>query len=252
MMGFNERVHAYIAAKYYVYLTEKFGDNGKDAFLLATRHYAEQRGRRMAERAVRDGQPLTYETYCKYGEWDSTGEITARGEANKSEVVTLAPDYETHIFSCPWAAQFKDMGLSDAGALYCRDLDASICRGFNPAIHYKTTQTLYDHPYCIQIIRNSGLAGDERPVKRPEGIRPFSYHCGHSYYAYREVVIGIYGENGKEIAAKVLTDFETDYGLEMSRELVSFANTNFNIADENLVFLNQGISCLFSTQKMPK
>ena len=229
-MGFNERVHAYIAAKYYVYLTERFGEQAKAAFLLATRHYAEQRGRRMAERAIRDGQPLTYETYCRYGEWVNTEEIKARGEANQSETISLTPDFETHIFVCPWHAQFRDMGLARAGLLYCQDLDASICRGFNPAIDYQTTQSLHDHPYCIQIVKDSGLTKG-RPQRKAEGIRPFSYHCAHSYYAYREVLTGIYGEAGQEIANKVLADFEQDYGPAMARELGSFSETNFNIAD---------------------
>ena len=30
-MGFNEKVHAFIAAKYYVHLTEAFGERGKKA-----------------------------------------------------------------------------------------------------------------------------------------------------------------------------------------------------------------------------
>ena len=58
-MEFNERVHAYIAAKYYVHLTEHFGERGKKAFLHATQYYALQRGRRMAQRAIRDGQRIT-------------------------------------------------------------------------------------------------------------------------------------------------------------------------------------------------
>ena len=32
MNGFNERVHAYIPAKYYHYLKEYFGERGKRAF----------------------------------------------------------------------------------------------------------------------------------------------------------------------------------------------------------------------------
>ena len=62
-MEFNERVHAYIAAKYYVHLTEHFGESGKKAFLHATQYYALQRGRRMAQRAIRDGQELTQAMY---------------------------------------------------------------------------------------------------------------------------------------------------------------------------------------------
>ena len=37
-MGFNEKVHAYIAAKFYVYLTEAFGERGKMEVMPAT-HY---------------------------------------------------------------------------------------------------------------------------------------------------------------------------------------------------------------------
>lgn len=231
-MGFNERVHAYIAAKYYVYITEAFGESGEAAFLFATRHYAEQRGRRMAERALRDGQPLTYESYCRYGEWKSTEEMLARGEGNQVEIVSTSPDYEIHIFSCPWHAQFRDMGLLQAGRLYCSDLDASICRGFNPAIDFRTTQTLHDHAHCVQCVRNSGL-GSTMPVKKEEGIRPFEYHCAHSYYSYREALIGIYGEAGVQIAEKVLADFRADYGEAMAATLQKYAATDFNVAEEN-------------------
>ena len=31
-MGFTEMSHAFIAAKYYVYLNEMFGERGKEAF----------------------------------------------------------------------------------------------------------------------------------------------------------------------------------------------------------------------------
>lgn len=54
-MEFNEMVHATIAARFHVRLTGAFGERGRMAFLHATRCYAEQRGRRMAQRAIRDG-----------------------------------------------------------------------------------------------------------------------------------------------------------------------------------------------------
>ena len=81
-MGFNEKVHAFIAAKYYVHLTEAFGERGKKAFVHATQYYAQQRGRRMAQRAIRDGKELTYETYCQYGEWVNTQEVMDMGCSN--------------------------------------------------------------------------------------------------------------------------------------------------------------------------
>ena len=52
-MGFNEKVHAFIAASFYTHLTESFGERGRLAFVHATQYYAEQRGRRM-EMCIRD------------------------------------------------------------------------------------------------------------------------------------------------------------------------------------------------------
>ena len=96
-MGFNEKVHAFIAAKFYVYLTEAFGERGERAFIHGTQYYAEQRGRRMAQRAIRDGKELTYANYLEYGEWVNTQEIIDEGCANKSTIESWAPDYRIHI-----------------------------------------------------------------------------------------------------------------------------------------------------------
>ena len=78
-MGFNEKVHAFIAGEYYVCLKEAFGEKGIDAFIHATQYYAMQRGRRMAQRAIRDGVKLTQEAYNYYGEWVNTEEIKKEG-----------------------------------------------------------------------------------------------------------------------------------------------------------------------------
>lgn len=230
-MGFNEKVHAYIAARYYVRLKENFGDRGLAAFRLGTIHYAEQRGRRMAQRAIRDGQPLTFETYCRYGEWVNTEEVKAMGEANRAERASVSPDCETHIFVCPWHSQFKAMGLCEAGIAYCSVLDESICRGFNPELTYKTTQTLHDHDCCIQIVKNAGLKEGVKYEKRPEGLKSFEYHCAHSYWSYRETAEAIFGQEGEETAAAVLRDFKEEYGRDMADALMKYRYVNFNAAD---------------------
>ena len=86
-MPFNEKVHAFIPAKFYVYLSEAFGERGIKTFIHATQYYAGQRGRRMAQKALRDGRELTYETYMEYGEWVSTPELV---EANQASLATTA------------------------------------------------------------------------------------------------------------------------------------------------------------------
>ena len=109
-MGFNEMTHAFLAARYYIRFTEQFGDRGREAFIHGIQYYGSQRGRRMAQRAIRDGKPLTYENYCRYGEWVNTEEIKAMGAANRVEIGGYDPDYIMNIYSCPWFAQFQKMG----------------------------------------------------------------------------------------------------------------------------------------------
>ncbi|PWL61269.1 MAG: hypothetical protein DBY34_04640 [Oscillospiraceae bacterium] len=227
-MGFNEKVHAFIAAKFYVHLTEQFGERGRLAFIHGTQYYAEQRGRRMAQRAIRDGNPLTYEVYKQYGEWVNSPEVAAE-KGHTSEVVSVAPDSVSKITRCPWHSQFKEMGLVEAGHEYCKHLDNSICRGFNPYIVYEVPQTLHKSEYCLHIIRDAGLSPDSNLKKKMEYVKEWDYHCAHSYWSYSEVTAAIFGAEGEAVNAQVLADFEKEYGKEMADTLVTYRGTNFNV-----------------------
>lgn len=229
-MNFNERVHAFIAAKFYVHLTENFGERGRRAFIHATQYYAEQRGRRMAQRAIRDGQPLTYEVYCRYGEWVNTPEAIEEEISNQSTLQTLSPDFVTHVTRCPWHAQFKDMGLIEAGHEYCKHLDNSICRGFNPYLTYQVEKTLHKSDCCVHRIVDAKLTPESNTEKKTEYLQDFAYHCAHSYWSYNEVTSAIFLEQGEQVNAQVLKDFVKEYGQDMADTLASYKHTNFNVA----------------------
>ena len=68
-MGFTEESQTFLVAAYYRELKETFGERGIEAFVHAVKQYGMQRGNRMAQRAIRDGQKLDYITFCRYGEW---------------------------------------------------------------------------------------------------------------------------------------------------------------------------------------
>lgn len=227
-MGFNERVHAYIAAKYYVHLTEEFGERGKLAFIHATQYYAGQRGRRMAQRAIRDGQSLTQASYNYYGEWVNTEEIKAQGIANRSERTT---EGYSKITCCPWHVQFQEMGCQEAGAVYCRYLDAAISRGFNPELGYVVDQTLHTADCCIHRLTTGPISEGSERGKNPAGLKNFEYHCAHSFWAYHEVVEAIFQSEGEKVNRLVLEDFARDYGREMADVLWSYREVNFNVCD---------------------
>jgi hypothetical protein len=224
-MGFNERVHAYIAAKFYTHLTETFGDRGKNAFIHATQYYAGQRGRRMAQKAIRHGEELTYASFMKYNELAFTPDV----KPADGELVSLSPNYEIHITYCPWHEQFKEMGCLEAGDLYCTHIDESLCRGFNPGIVFQAPQNLNSGPFCVHRVLNTYYKEfpDTRGAERYR--RDFSYHCGHLYWSFNEVVAAIFGAEGEAVNAKVLEGFAKEYGSEMAGEPASYRYTNFNV-----------------------
>ena len=150
MKEFTEKHHAFIAATFYDLLTKRYGQRGEAAFILATQRYAEQRGNRMAQRAIRDGKPLTFSTYREYGEWVNTQSVKDEGCGNEGYVVSYSPDFDERVTQCPWATQFAEMGMQKAGTVYCTHLDKSIVRGFNPALVYEVPQSLHEHDCCIQ------------------------------------------------------------------------------------------------------
>ncbi|MCR4804128.1 MAG: L-2-amino-thiazoline-4-carboxylic acid hydrolase [Clostridia bacterium] len=239
-MSFNEKLHAYIAARFYVRLCGTFGERGKTAFIYATQYYAEQRGRRMAMRAIQDGQPLTYETYRAYGEWESTKEAKDEGIANASEVVSTAPVFEFHVHRCPWHEEFRALGLEEAGLVYCAHLDNSIARGFNPYLVYEVPQTLHDCAYCVQKVRNlqgcapgqaAQTAAFDPSRARPEADRRrgFTYHCAHSYWSYARTAERIFGRSGRQLADEVLLDIEADWGASYANRLRSYQTTDFEV-----------------------
>ena len=230
-MGFNEKMHAFIAARFYVRLTEVFGERGRLAFIQGTQSYAEQRGKRMAKRAIRDGQALTFATYLRYGEWMPTREMTDAGQSNQSEVVSWEPDYTIHIHRCPWHAQFAEMGLTDAGIEYCKHLDNSICRGFNPYLTYQVPQTLHTCSYCIQTVPEAGLTPGEDYSKKLERTRSFEYHCAHSYWTYTVTAQSIFGEEGSRVARSILSDILLEYGREAADTIMDYWDTDWNAID---------------------
>ena len=67
--------------------------------------------------------------------------------------------------------------------------------------------------------------------KKMEYTQPFEYHCANSYVANSEVKSDIFGDEGEQINAKVMKDFEETYGKEMADKLASYKYTNFNVAD---------------------
>ena len=228
-MSFNEKVHAFISAKFYVYLSGAFGDEGVKTFIHATQHYGGQRGRRMAQRAIRDGKELTYETYAEYREWDATSEIIESDQGHQLTIEEISPDYVIRVTRCPWHIQFKEMGLTEAGHEYCNHIDPSLCRGFNPYLEFIIEKSLHKSDCCIQRIKDTNLPAELKVVLKKENLRSFEFHCAHLYWAFSEVTAAVWGARGEAVNVKLLEDFSAEYGQEMADTLARYRYVNFNV-----------------------
>lgn len=228
-MAFTERHHAFISATFYRILKEKQPAGWQDAFLYASRRYAEQRGGRMAQRAIRDGKPLTIGTYCSYGEWMYTDEAKAENFPQSIHDTVEGDDMIRRYDACPWSSQYLEMGLKDGANLYCRDLDMSIARGFNPQVDYRVTQTMHDNGFCRHVL--GGVTKETVEPKKAENVRDFEYHCAHIYKIFSDVLTAIYLSDGVLMAAEALRAFREEYGAEMADALVRYRNMDFDYVD---------------------
>lgn len=208
----NEKQHAFIAAQYYRLLHEADPAGAERVFLFCTRKYAEERGARMAQRALRDGCELTLGTYMSYGEWEYTDP-----SFTQSDVVETSPDHHYLVKKCPWSTQFRDMDALDCAKSYCRDLDLSIARGFNPDADFEVRSTMHTAGVCDFVLHGAG----EKPRKprNPENQRPFAYHCAHLLTTFDRCLRNIYGERGSAMTDEVERCFGEQYGKDALQEL---------------------------------
>jgi hypothetical protein len=184
----------------------------------AVRRYGEQRGRRMALRALADGQALTMDSYRAYGEWQA-----GEGETGQ-EVVEPMPDLVSRVHRCPWHRAWEVHDLMPYGRLYCLEIDEALVRGFNPDLRLDVNaiQTRGD-PYCEFVYHGVQGSGPRKGT-----VMPWEYHAGHLFKTVGEVAVEALGESGQEAVDGALAEFAAYYGQEAAQVLVGYADADFD------------------------
>ncbi|MDR1057986.1 MAG: L-2-amino-thiazoline-4-carboxylic acid hydrolase [Treponema sp.] len=214
---YNEETHAYLIGLFFSVLKSR-GERGIRVFTAGTRYYSEQRGRRMALRALRDDQELNFDTYFAYGEWNPSGTVSMEYVTE-----TAGNSFVERISACPWAAAFAAMGLRDCGQLYCREIDRGIIRGFNPDLRFEVKSTLNDADTCVQVFEN--FAPQKKVMSPPDGKQDWQYHCAHILSAMTDVVRAA---GFAEVPAAVKAGFIQKYG-ENAYQGIAEQEINFNL-----------------------
>jgi hypothetical protein len=212
-------------------------EEGKDLVRQVVRFYGEQRGKRMALRALRDGQPLTMANFRRYGEWRS---LTSEG---RSETVLKGMDIVTNVSVCPWANAWFDTELLPYGRLYCQEIDRALVRGFNPelTIHVNSTISNDSQPcefIYVQAVPSSELnlesGDDESGRHEPDMVMPWEYHCGHLYKTFYTLITEKFAEEGKIAVECGLQKFEAVSSISAAECILGYLSVDFTkLPDQN-------------------
>ena len=228
MCRFDETSHAFLSACFYRLLKEGEYHDAAAVFRFAVRLYAQERGLRMAQRALRDGRALDFASYLHYCEWGftpSAADAYAGCTTNWEEQGDLC----SRIDACPWSDCYLALGLTDGVRDYCADLDTSIARGFNPALSYRMDQQLEEGRVCCLHRRGGAAALPSLGDPDPKDQLDFSYHCAHLYHAFSGVMRSVYGaQQGEALCRGVLELFAERYGKEAVDTLLEMQDQEFS------------------------
>jgi hypothetical protein len=206
-------------------------ENGEKVIRQAVRRYGEQRGRRMALRAQRDGEQLSMLNYMAYGEWRvEPGESAQRS----AEIV---PHVRSFVDRCPWNQAWVESDLLQYGRLYCLEIDQALVRGFNPALRLDVLSTLSNDGHPCEFVfyganltpENSALLDQKKSANQQNGaVLPWEYHAGHLYAAVKFTLAAVQVEDGDSILQVALAEFARRYGDEAVQAVLSYQLVDFN------------------------
>lgn len=125
---------------------ERYGQRqGKEIILKGTRTFGYTRGKQIAERVKKAGEPLTLENFFKF--YDIS--LSAIVEQSAEPPIKEKGKFTMKITSCPLADFFKGEDQVEVGRLYCEQ-DYTMIEGYNPKIKLlkKRASLMEGDKYC--------------------------------------------------------------------------------------------------------
>lgn len=215
----------------------------------AIRRYGEERGSRMARRALSYGKELSMVNYLIFGEW-----VAARGEVQQRLEPNNHNNLRMLVERCPWHAAWMQDDLVEYGSLYCQEIDLALLRGFNPELHLDVLKTqTNDHQACdfvfhgtpLNLSTNLALLVGKKLSPGKQVILPWEYHTGHLYKTMSEVIAVELGQAGQEAAEAALAEFADRFGAKAAQLVHSHLQTDFTTLPEKAILkleANHGFS----------
>lgn len=217
MPEFGPKQHAVMFGLLAKGICDHFGEEADALLWDAVAAYGSERGQRMAKRCVKNGDPLDMASYVAYGEWSFSGGF----EKTQPDPDCAYLNYK--VVKCPWCTAWLDNDLADYGTYYCRCVDKSILRGFNPELKLSMPTWLSHPDYDCCHFNWESAPNTQARIDRikeisarlgGEQVRDFQYHTAHEY----QTILRCAYARDAEKAAKVEADARRGFAKKCSHQ----------------------------------
>ncbi|QEE15164.1 L-2-amino-thiazoline-4-carboxylic acid hydrolase [Promethearchaeum syntrophicum] len=210
-------------------IISSYDQKGIYALKQAIRRYGKERGQRMAQRAIFNGDELSMENFLAYGEW------IPGSEPMVSTVVKTTPNLITHIQRCPWVDAWNQENLLEFGKIYCSVIDEALVNGFNSDLTLKIHSTLSfgdnncEFEYCnVALTPEVQKSIDEKKIQLGKSrLKSWEYHTAHLYFTLLNELQKEFGEDVKTIVINALAKFAKNFGQNLQNVVLSYNNIDF-------------------------
>ncbi|BCZ44549.1 hypothetical protein psyc5s11_06160 [Clostridium gelidum] len=207
--------HAILFALFAKYTIESLPEKGKDVIYTSIENYGHERGKRMAERAITNGDALDFVNSQAYGEW-----VPEKGQMGFG-IIRMEPEYISNVTKCEWCTAWKKYNLLDYGKYYCINIDSAVFNGFNEKFHMKATSNLSSGADHCEFHWGNPM-NEEDVIKLANKkaelgnscTRDFNFHTAHLLYSMSETLKNKLDEDGKSIINKVVEKYVELFGEE--------------------------------------
>lgn len=229
---FGPKQHAVMFGLLAREICRHFGADADALLLAAVETYGEERGRRMAARCTKNGDPLDdMASYFAYCEWSWPG------ESIRTENDPECPHVSFRMLKCPWHTAWRESGLEDFGVYYCRCVDRAILRGFNPAFRLSLPSCLPQNPdagcaFHWESAENAPALTERQQhiQRRLQGaqVKDFLYHTAHLYRTLLHCARRQDPQAAALVEAQAGRDFARRFGEEALRQVQEAAKADFS------------------------
>lgn len=208
----------YMMIRFYKYLTEQYGEQGRNTFLVGFYLYCFRKGICAAQRVVAKGLPMTVANYNANKEGVF---VTADGREQAKRMPRSRPSttewtndgYVRRIYSCTTKDAFREFDAPpELESLWCTYVDKLMIQDFDPGIFYEVPVNFLTADYCEHHCMQKGMTEANSKATRTEDAPPLSYLTWRAWASMAQMVESILGEGGKAIIARVKADTIRQYG----------------------------------------